>query len=67
MAYITIERELCKECGLCVDRCPKKLLEFSIEINNKGYHPVEMTNMDECIGCAACALTCPDICIEVYK
>ena len=37
------------------------------EVNDRGYHFAYMANPDKCIGCASCALVCPDACIEVYK
>lgn len=37
------------------------------EVNNRGYHFAFTVNPDKCIGCASCALVCPDGCIEVYR
>ncbi len=68
MIRLTINEELCKGCGLCVNACPKDLLRISTTKENaKSYNPAEMTNMEECIGCKSCALTCPDVCIEIVK
>ncbi|PLX16199.1 MAG: 2-oxoacid:acceptor oxidoreductase [Candidatus Muiribacterium halophilum] len=67
MAKIKIAEEFCKECGLCVEACPKKILEISNRLNTKGYKVVQITDMDSCIGCGACAKVCPDIVISVYK
>ena len=68
MVKLTIERERCKGCGLCVRACPKQLLELSkTELNSKGYQPAEMKDAAACIGCAACARTCPDVCIRIEK
>ncbi len=65
---VVIEEDLCKGCGLCVDACPKKILEIDGEKRNKGgYHPVRITSQEECISCALCAEVCPDVVIEVYK
>ena len=50
---VTIERERCKGCDL--------------EVNDRGYHFAYPRNEEACIGCAACAMVCPDACIEVYK
>ncbi|HNR65535.1 MAG TPA: 4Fe-4S binding protein, partial [Atribacterota bacterium] len=35
--------------------------------NKKSYHPAELMNPEKCTGCAFCAMTCPDVAIEVYK
>lgn len=68
MASLKIDQELCKGCGLCVRACPKKILMISeTVINRQGYHPVEVSDPGECIACASCALTCPDVCFEIDK
>jgi 2-oxoglutarate ferredoxin oxidoreductase subunit delta len=36
---VTIDTELCKGCGFCIEFCPAGVLEFSDEFNSKGYHP----------------------------
>ncbi|MBP5158980.1 MAG: 4Fe-4S binding protein [Lachnospiraceae bacterium] len=68
MAKITINEALCKGCEMCVNACPKHLLELAKDrINNKGYHPATMTDMEQCIGCKSCAIMCPDVCITVER
>ena len=70
---ITIDRELCKGCYLCVSVCPNQVIAISDELNEKGYYPVRFTGADGkkenkgCTGCAMCATICPDIVIEVYR
>ena len=68
MAKLTFNEELCKGCGLCVNACPKGLLALSqSRLNQKGHTPVELVKPDECVGCASCALMCPDCVITVEK
>ena len=68
MSKITIERNRCKGCGLCVATCPKKLLALDNEnLNEKGYSPAVMTDITKCIACAFCAKICPDCVITVEK
>ncbi len=68
MAKVTFKSDLCKGCGLCVNVCPKKIVVLSGEkLNQKGYHPAEVTNQALCIGCAFCATMCPDCVITVEK
>lgn len=68
MAKLTFKEELCKGCGLCVNACPKHILELSTgHLNKKGYAPVTLAKPDECIGCASCALMCPDCVITVER
>ncbi len=72
---ITIDRELCKGCGLCITVCPKKQIEISDSLNAKGYYPAKFkeetdspgSKDSKCTGCAMCAITCPDVAIEVYR
>lgn len=65
---LTINKNACKGCGLCVTVCPKVILKLSEnELNDKGYSPVEITDMDACISCAACARMCPDVVFTVEK
>ena len=68
MAKVTINETLCKGCGLCVDACPKNLLELATDhINAKGYHPSTMKDLSQCVGCASCAIMCPDVAITVER
>lgn len=68
MAKVTFDIDRCKGCGLCVEACPKKILEMSKDkMNAKGHHPAQMMDQDACIGCAFCATMCPDCVITVEK
>jgi len=65
---ITIDHLLCKGCGLCTLVCPKKIVSLDKNvINNKGYNPAVITEMEQCIACAMCAIMCPDSAIKVEK
>jgi 2-oxoglutarate ferredoxin oxidoreductase subunit delta len=63
---ITVIEDRCKSCGLCVAACPKSVLRISDRINDKGYRPAEQF-AEGCIACRMCALTCPDVAIEVFR
>lgn len=68
MNRVTFKKDLCKGCELCVHACPKKIIVLNLdEINQKGYHPAFVTNMEKCTGCAMCAVMCPDIVITVER
>jgi len=70
VAKVIFNEELCKGCELCVNACSKNIIEMDLsKINVKGYHPatVKPENMDKCIGCAFCAMMCPDTVITVIK
>ena len=64
---VLIDGALCKGCELCMLFCPKKIIEMSPHINDKGYMPAEVEKMDQCTGCKCCALVCPDGAISIYK
>ena len=68
MPKLTFKEELCKGCGLCVNACPKGILQLSkTKLNSKGHMPVEQTEPEKCIGCAFCAMMCPDCVIKVER
>ncbi len=47
--------------------CPLDVIELAKEVNGKGYNYSFMAHPEKCIGCASCAVTCPDGVIKVYK
>ena len=67
MAKVTFRSDEGKGCGLCVNFCPKKILALSTSLNAKGYRPAECIDQEQCIGCAMCALMCPDVVITVER
>ena len=67
MARAEIDEMRCKGCGLCTTACPGKLIRLSDKINNLGYTPAIIDNMEKCTGCALCAEMCPDVAIMVFK
>lgn len=65
---VTIDCGVCKGCGLCVETCPKSVLELSkTEVNKKGYSPARVREIAGCIACGMCAVICPDSAITVEK
>ncbi len=69
MSHIVIDGIKCKACYLCIKECPKNLLRVSDKTNKLGNKIVEFYDPNnECLGCAMCAMRCPDLAItEVYK
>lgn len=68
MRYIVkINKDRCKNCGLCLEVCPVKMFKISKEFNKIGYHYIEVNNDKVCKGCKKCVIICPDTVIEIYK
>ncbi|MDD4291469.1 MAG: 4Fe-4S binding protein [Clostridia bacterium] len=70
MAKVTFNEAICKACGLCVEACPKKLLVIDkSRVNAKGYNvaTIPEDKQSECVGCASCAVMCPDCVITVTR
>ena len=56
---ISVRREWCKSCGICIEFCPKGVL-----VPDDQEKPVP-ENIDACIKCHLCELRCPDFAITV--
>ena len=68
MAYEhQIIEDRCKGCGLCVNVCPKNVLEISKNVNAKGYFPAYQARPEDCIFCAICCTMCPDVAIAIAE
>jgi len=68
MATVIFKTDECKGCGLCVQACPKGLVQMSEHvINAKGFRPAGITDISACTGCAFCAIMCPDVVITVER
>lgn len=61
--YILLER--CKGCAICVEFCPRDVLQISEGMNAKGYHYPEIApgKEEECVHCEFCTLICPEFAI----
>ncbi len=68
---ITIDRERCKGCQICIEVCPTGTIEVDTTLNKKGYFPARVKEKregdKECTGCTQCATICPEVAIEVYR
>jgi 2-oxoglutarate ferredoxin oxidoreductase subunit delta len=56
---ISVCREWCKACGICIKFCPKDVLA-----PDNQEKPIP-ENIDACIKCGLCELRCPDFAITV--
>ena len=60
MDIITVNKEKCIKCGLCVSVCPKYVLKL-------GDHGPEEACAEECIACGHCVAVCPREAIDNIK
>lgn len=67
MMYISIDKERCKGCGICVSICAKKVYRLSNKRNGYGSTMPEPLESKECNGCRLCEKLCPDAAINVEK
>ncbi len=56
---ISINREWCKACGICIEFCPRDVLDGDEE------GKAIVVDEDECIECMQCEIRCPDFAIRV--
>jgi L-aspartate semialdehyde sulfurtransferase ferredoxin len=57
MVEISVNKDVCIGCGLCVHDCPEKVYEL-----RDGHSTV--VNQDDCISCLSCHEICPANAIE---
>ena len=47
---VTVNKDRCKECGLCIHHCPRKAIsKCDVQVDDEA-----------CIACGMCYITCPD-------
>ena len=61
---VKVREERCKQCGICVEACPKNAISFKEEIRMTGYRTVVVDD-EKCIGCGICYTMCPDWVYEI--
>lgn len=62
-----ISPDLCKGCGLCLERCPHQVIDWSEDLGIYGTPMAFPARMDDCIACGICQLVCPDAAILIEK
>ncbi|MGQ9493714.1 MAG: 4Fe-4S dicluster domain-containing protein [Anaerolineae bacterium] len=67
MPMITVNTDWCKGCYICVEACPRHVLEVDQDVFVRGLHPVVVARPDDCTACLQCELLCPDLAIMVEE
>ncbi|MDD4290037.1 MAG: 4Fe-4S binding protein [Patescibacteria group bacterium] len=55
----------CKGCGLCIEFCPKKCLEFTDTERGVYGNDTIKCDISKCIQCKICERICPDGAIKI--
>jgi 2-oxoglutarate ferredoxin oxidoreductase subunit delta len=64
---ILIDDQYCKGCYLCIGVCPKKVFTRGDQRSRAGYAMPQATNLEGCIACKLCEMTCPDMALTVVE
>ncbi len=56
---VAVYNRWCKGCGICIEFCPRKVLDLSAEGKAVAARP------DQCTRCRLCEVLCPDFAITV--
>lgn len=64
---VLINEVACKGCGICIEMCPVKILSFSREFNETGFHFPEVSDQKKCVRCKNCMIYCPDFAMVVTE
>lgn len=59
MNKVTVNKEWCKQCGICIEFCPTNV--FVAETDGTA----DPKYQEKCIACNICAQRCPDFAITV--
>lgn len=62
----TVFPDLCKGCGLCIEKCPTQVIYWSEELGFMGT-PAVKTRIEGCIVCGLCETVCPEPAIRVER
>jgi len=60
-ADVVIDWEWCKGCGICVELCPRHVL--NLDENGKAV----WSEPDNCVRCGLCELRCPDLAVTLIE
>ena len=65
--HVIINESLCKACGLCVEVCPKNVLEMVEALDVWMGTMAKVVKPEDCTRCKMCEIICPDFAINVVE
>lgn len=63
----SVSPDLCKGCGLCIEKCPSQVIDWAMKTGVYGTFIVKAKRIERCTACRICALVCPDAAIDIEK
>ncbi|MHA2127757.1 MAG: 4Fe-4S dicluster domain-containing protein [Promethearchaeota archaeon] len=65
---VVVDSEQCDGCKLCIEFCPKELLDTDAEkFNSRMLHYVVAVHPEICVGCRHCERICPTTSIFIKE
>ncbi len=64
---IHVDSGYCSGCRICVEFCPKKVLELSLKLNHKSVRVAYAARPENCTACKLCEIYCPNFAIAVEE
>ncbi len=65
---VIVDSEQCDGCKLCIEFCPKELLDTDAEkFNSRMLHYAVAINPEDCVGCRQCERICPTTSIFIRE
>ena len=64
---VEIDERLCKGCFFCIRFCPMGVFVRSDALGDLGYKMAKVEFSENCNGCKACLLYCPDLAVAVEE
>jgi len=64
---VEIDERLCKGCCFCIRFCPMGVFVRSDTLGDLGYKMAKVEFPENCSGCRACLLYCPDLAVAVEE
>lgn len=64
---VTVFPDLCKGCGLCIEKCPQKAIRFSAKGLGIYSAPTVEVEIQMCNLCGICEVVCPESALRVEK